>query len=85
MNKSEPLAVSFGEVLFDCFDDQTCIGAGDAFSAALAAGVIVGTGPDRIVEVACAAGAAVVQHRGAQIELPDEVVSAFKMDEKEPG
>ena len=26
MNKSEPLAVSFGEVLCDCFEDQTCVG-----------------------------------------------------------
>ena len=61
------------------------VGAGDAFSAALAAGVMVGADPARIVEVACAAGAAVVQQRGAQIDLPDEVVSAFEMDEKKPG
>ena len=26
MNKTESLAIAFGEVLFDCFEDSTCLG-----------------------------------------------------------
>ncbi|MBI4553161.1 MAG: carbohydrate kinase [Candidatus Latescibacteria bacterium] len=53
------------------------VGAGDAFSAALAAGVLSRADPATILDVACAAGAAVVRQPGAHVTLPDEVVTAF--------
>jgi len=53
------------------------VGAGDAFSAALAAGVMLGADLAHTLETACAAGAAVVQHPGAQIVLPDDLLGAF--------
>ncbi len=54
------------------------IGAGDAFAAALAAGVMGNAKPEHTLHVACTAGAAVVEHRGAQVELPDALRSAFE-------
>jgi len=53
------------------------IGAGDAFSAALAAGVLVGADPGTMLSVACSAGTAVVQQRGGQGRLPGEVTGAY--------
>ncbi|MBM3264604.1 MAG: carbohydrate kinase [candidate division Zixibacteria bacterium] len=53
------------------------VGAGDAFSATLAAGVLAGVTPERIVTVACAAGAAVVRQAGAHVLLPADVIGAF--------
>lgn len=48
------------------------VGAGDAFSAALCASILAELEPERILEIACLAGEAVVQVRGAQTELdPD--------------
>lgn len=55
----------------------TCVnpvGAGDAFSAVLAAGILRNNDLPRTLEAACTAGAAVVQEDGAQICLPDEVM-----------
>jgi len=53
------------------------IGAGDAFCAALAAGVLTHADPGRILSVACSAGAAAVQQRGGQGRLPNAVTGAF--------
>ena len=53
------------------------VGAGDAFSAALAAGVIHGADLEYTLQVACEVGAFVVQRRGAQVELKDELRGAF--------
>lgn len=53
-------------------------GAGDAFSAAVAAGALNGSDPELILKVASFAGAAVVRERGAQIKLPSKIVSAYK-------
>lgn len=55
------------------------VGAGDAFSAALAAGVMLGADQAHTLETACAAGAAVVQQSGAQIVLPKDVLGAFDL------
>ena len=53
------------------------VGAGDAFSAALAAGVIRGADPDHALRVAADAGAAAVQGRGAVVDLPDSLKRTF--------
>jgi len=53
------------------------VGAGDTFSAVLAAGIMRQVDPGKILEAACAAGAAVVQQEGAQIVLPDDVLAAI--------
>lgn len=53
------------------------VGAGDAFSAALAAGVIRGADPCHALRVACESGAAAVQSRGALVELPEGLRTAF--------
>ena len=53
------------------------VGAGDAFSAALAAGWMRSADSAFILRTACAAGKAVVQHAGGQIRLPEHVASAF--------
>jgi sugar/nucleoside kinase (ribokinase family) len=53
------------------------IGSGDAFTAALAAGMIRGAAPEHILQVACEAGAAAVQGRGALVDLPDDLRRAF--------
>ena len=49
------------------------VGAGDAFSGILAAGLLRNVDPDKMLEAACAAGAAVVQQEGAQVSLPEDV------------
>ena len=53
------------------------VGAGDAFSAALAAGLIQGADPGQILEVACEAATFTVQQRGPQVELPENLRRAF--------
>jgi fructokinase len=53
------------------------VGAGDAFSAALAAGALLGVDAPLILEIACAAGAVVASHAGAHVRLPDKVRCAF--------
>ena len=54
------------------------VGAGDAFSAVLAAGMMRDADPALILDTACAAGAAVVQQSGAHVALPDKVLKAFE-------
>ena len=54
------------------------VGAGDAFSAVWAAGVLLALDPAHLLELACTAGAAAVRQPGAQITLPDAVIAAFK-------
>ncbi len=53
------------------------VGAGDAFCAALAAGLLAKADPSKILSVACDAGAAIVQQRGGQGVLPAEVTGAY--------
>ena len=53
------------------------VGAGDAFSAALAAGLMQGADPGQILEVACEAATFTVQQRGPQVELPENLRRAF--------
>ena len=49
------------------------VGAGDAFSGVLAAGILLGASPERCLEAACIAGANVVRHPAAQIPPGREV------------
>jgi fructokinase len=53
------------------------VGAGDAFSAAMAAAAIRGVPLDRALPVACEVGAFVVTRHGAQAALPDTLRQAF--------
>ena len=53
------------------------VGAGDAFTAALAAGIVRGADMEHALRVACEAGAAAVQSRGALVDLPVGLRSAF--------
>ena len=53
------------------------VGAGDAFSGVLAAGALLDTNQQQVLNLACTAGAAAVQHPGAHLQLPDEVKAAF--------
>ncbi len=53
------------------------VGAGDAFSGVLAASTLLETDPQQAVELACAAGASAVQHRGPHCPLPAAVKAAF--------
>ncbi len=58
------------------------IGAGDAFSAALAAGVIRGAPPRDVLRIACRTGAAAVEASGALVDLPAELRSVFDRDHR---
>ena len=49
------------------------IGSGDAFGA----GLVLGADPQHVLQVACEAGAAAVQKKGALVDLPDRVRDAF--------
>lgn len=53
------------------------IGAGDAFSAALAAGVIRGAPPRDVLRIACRTGAAAVGGAGALVDLPAELRDVY--------
>lgn len=53
------------------------IGAGDAFSAALAAGVIRGVPPRDVLRTACRTGAATVQGPGGLVDLPAELQNVY--------
>lgn len=55
------------------------VGAGDAFSAAMAAAAIRGYPLDRALQVACEVGAYVVTVRGAQTALPESLRDAIGM------
>jgi fructokinase len=54
------------------------VGAGDAFSAAMAAAAIRGVPLDRALQVACEVGAFVVTVRGAQTTLPATLCDAIR-------
>ena len=58
------------------------IGAGDAFSAALAAGVIRGAPPRDVLRIACRMGAAAVEGSGALVDLPAELRNVFARDHR---
>ena len=53
------------------------VGAGDAFSGVLAAGALLDTDRQQVLDLACTAGAAAVQHPGAHLEMPAEVTASF--------
>lgn len=53
------------------------VGAGDAFSAALAAGIMHGADPQLILNTACEVGAMVVQNTGAHTHFPPSIVRSF--------
>lgn len=55
------------------------VGAGDAFSAVMAAAAICGYPLDRALQVACEVGAYVVTVRGAQTTLPASLCDAIGM------
>ena len=52
-------------------------GAGDAFSAVLATGIVKGIDPTKTLELACEAGALVVSKIGAQAHLPENIRCYF--------
>lgn len=54
------------------------VGAGDAFCAALAAGLLRDKALDLVLRTACAAGAQAVQSTGGQCHLTPEVTGALK-------
>jgi fructokinase len=56
------------------------VGAGDAFSAALAAGIMRGANPQLILDTACKAGALVVQQAGAHAHFPQSLGRSFSLD-----
>ena len=53
------------------------IGAGDAFSAALAAGAIRGAPPRDVLRTACRTGAAAVEGYGGLVDLPAELRNVY--------
>lgn len=60
-------------VSFDKAHDADSVGAGDACSAAILMGLVMEWDPERMVEVANRAGAAVASHPGATPILPRDV------------
>ena len=57
------------------------VGAGDAFSGVLGAGVVLGVDPQRALEAACIAGAHVVQQPRAQIPPGPQVKELLGIEE----
>ncbi len=53
------------------------VGAGDAFSAVLAAALVRNVNLEAALQVACDAGAFVVEHHGTLTSLPDEIRGAL--------
>jgi sugar/nucleoside kinase (ribokinase family) len=53
------------------------VGAGDAFAAALAAGIIQGANLEYTLNIACQTGAEVVQSRGSLVNISEDLRSAF--------
>lgn len=54
------------------------VGAGDAFSAVIAAAQLSAIPLDRVLGLACEVGAYVVTQRGAQTQLPTSLITAFE-------
>ncbi len=86
----QALIVTYGELGASLFDRHgrhdapsphvtvvDAVGAGDAFSAAMAAAAIRGYPLERALPVACEVGAYVVTVRGAQTVLPARLAGAF--------
>ena len=59
----------------DAVDVVDAVGAGDAFSAVMCAALIKRYPIEGVLKLACQVGAYVVQHRGAQVNLPDALTS----------
>jgi fructokinase len=53
------------------------VGAGDAFSAVICAALIKRIPVEGVLKLACRVGAYVVQQRGAQVDLPEDLCSAI--------
>ena len=53
------------------------VGAGDAFTAALAAGVIQHEEAEHVLRVACDTGATASQAKGAIVDLPQNLLRSF--------
>lgn len=67
---------------FECtgfkIDAIDATGAGDAYAASLLSGVLHGVEPERLVNVACAAGALAASKKGAMASMPNKTdLSAF--------
>jgi fructokinase len=67
---------------FECtgfkIDAVDTTGAGDAYTAAILAGVLQGLGPQKLVDVACAAGSLAASKKGAMESLPTKTeLAAF--------
>ena len=56
--------------------DQT--GAGDAFSALLAVGILINAHPAQALAASCQAGAVVASKKGALVDLPRDILEAYK-------
>ena len=56
--------------------DQT--GAGDAFSAVLAVGILVNAHPAQALAASCQAGAIVASKKGALVDLPKDILEAYE-------
>jgi fructokinase len=58
--------------------DQT--GAGDAFSAVLAVGILINAHPAQALAASCQAGAVVASKKGALVDLPKDILEAYEED-----
>ena len=56
--------------------DQT--GAGDAFSAVLAVGILINAHPAQALAASCQAGAVVASKKGALVDLPKDILEAYE-------
>lgn len=61
----------------DTVKDIDPTGAGDAFTAVLSVGIITNAHPAQALAAACQAGAIVVSQKGAMVELPNDIKSAY--------
>ena len=55
-------------------------GAGDAFSAILAVGILVNAHPAQALAASCEAGAIVASKKGALVDLPNDILDAYQED-----
>ena len=53
-------------------------GAGDAFSAVLAIGILVNAPPAQALAASCKAGSIVASKKGALVKLPNDILHAYQ-------
>ena len=53
-------------------------GAGDAFSAVLAIGILVNAPPEQALAASCKAGSIVASKKGALVKLPNDILHAYQ-------